>query len=303
MKLTPHGIVHMGLSSASPTALQDWLPRSDRSRPSPRPQDPQDAARAPDSAQAAHLPGSPPRSPGSPSSRGSSPGFPRDPLSRSLNASPSSGAKQPSISPSLPVEFESAGTGDGRVTDGTQTGVDSSRSLQTEAPEDQELLSLRPTRDFVEHFNQHTSFHRRKIMRNSRGETAPDAGSQPSPPACTSLVRLLDTSFAADEHIPLCFSPASSGLPGDENSDGSASQHAYPAVPGLSPYMLERNRACSTLTARAISLLTVSVLWGQAVARAPPGRKPGRCRGKGEDPEYKVITTCSLLPTCMSHAL
>ena len=59
MKLTPHGIVHMGLSSASPTALQDWLPRSDRLKPSPTPQDLQGAAVSHDSAQAAHLPGQP----------------------------------------------------------------------------------------------------------------------------------------------------------------------------------------------------------------------------------------------------
>ena len=174
MELTPHGIVHMGLSSASPTALQDWLPRSDRLRPSPTPQDSQEIARARDSAQAAHFPGNLPGSPCRPSSQGTSSGTAHDPLSDPLNAAPSSGPKQPSSSPSLPVDYESAGTGDGRAMDGSQTGVNSSRSLQTEAPEDQELLSLRPTRDFVEHFNQHTSFHRRKILRNSKGETTPD---------------------------------------------------------------------------------------------------------------------------------
>ena len=56
---------------------------------------------------------------------------------------------------------DSAGSG------GDASQVSSRRSIQSGLPEDEELLSLRPTRDFVDNFNQHTSFHRRRHQRNA----------------------------------------------------------------------------------------------------------------------------------------
>jgi hypothetical protein len=50
---------------------------------------------------------------------------------------------------------------------GDASQVSSRRSIQSGLPEDEELLSLKPTRDFVDNFNQHTSFHRRKQRRNA----------------------------------------------------------------------------------------------------------------------------------------
>ena len=59
------------------------------------------------------------------------------------------------------MQRDSAGSG------GDASQVSSRRSIQSGLPEDEELLSLRPTRDFVDNFNQHTSFHRRKHQRNA----------------------------------------------------------------------------------------------------------------------------------------
>ena len=226
VRLTPHGIVHMGLSSASPTALQRWQSRRTRSGASPKHQHPQPrhaafveataeshgpptqypasgsgqgtrgSAQGPDNAQADHLPGSPSRPPAELSSSGAARGLPHRPLPDTLKAHPSMDHVQHSSSSSLQAELELTGIGECRDMNNTQMGADSSRSLQTEAPEDEELLSLRPTRDFVEHFNQHTSFHRRKIMRSTKkGDVIPGTGSWPSPPLCGPCLRgLLDLS-------------------------------------------------------------------------------------------------------------
>jgi len=195
VRLTPNGIVHIGLRNASPTAFHEpqqrhaaLLDSTARSHDLTQrlaeglSQDPQQAARA---LQAGHTPdrqdslgGSTGTSQDLPPITGSMPSA----LSGSGSFGGSAGAAHglPSgpvdppptlddvqyrlgLLPQAEVEL----TGMGNSMDMVQINVSSMKSIRTEDPEDKELLSLRPTRDFVEHFNQHTSFHRRKIIRNA----------------------------------------------------------------------------------------------------------------------------------------
>ena len=77
----------------------------------------------------------------------------------------------------LAPEIELAGMRrDSACSVGDASQVSSRRSIQSGLPEDEELLSLRPTRDFVDNFNQHTSFHRRKHQRSAMEGEAPIPG-------------------------------------------------------------------------------------------------------------------------------
>lgn len=170
VRLTPNGVVHMGLRNASPTPSQDPQQRRAALLVSPARshdltqrlargsnQGPQDVLRA---LQAGHTPD---RQGSSGGSAGAAHGLPSDPM----DPRPTLDNVQHGLGQSPQAEVELTGTGNSTNMDRVQTDISSMKSIQAEVPEEEELLSLRPTRDFVEHFNQHTSFHRRKIIRNA----------------------------------------------------------------------------------------------------------------------------------------
>ena len=153
-----------------------------------------------------------------------------------------------------------------------QTGFSSSRSLQTEAPENEELLSLRPTRDFVEHFGQHTSFHRRKILRDSKGETHPRHRLLKDPlglvdPYCE-ICRIVQSLLQA--RCPVLLHPAWAGLPGSDHRVGSA----YTDVPILHclDVCLANHGGQHCGNSNSDPHASAPVLWLKVVARTASGK-------------------------------
>ena len=336
VRLTPHGIVHMGLSSASPTALRRWQSRRNHSGASPKDQNPQQrhaalvettaeshvptqhtasgsdqgsegSARGPETAQAAHLPGSPRRPPARLRSSGASGGLPYSPLPGSLKAHPSVEDVQ-HTSNSLQAELELTGVGECTDINGTQMGANSSRNLQAEAAEDEELLSLRPTRDFVENFNQHTSFHRRKIMRSTKkGNAIPGTGSWPSPPLCGPRVGVLqDLSHCRLTHS-MVMQPCIGCQPMSTEPELNLAC-AHPAFPRLIPHShaeeSERSLKCvetATRTSKDDSISALDTGGGRDASGKEARSSKRRRRGSRVRGEDKLQTSIHPQTVQVSH--
>ena len=158
VRLTPNGVVHMGLLSTSPGG-----------RASRRRSDPQQRRAVPVDSTLHSWEGVQRAGSGSDAEA-------REPLqprhgAGSHSAAPGSPGAAPGRPPRSPAPTSSA------FSDGAGSAAASRRSLEAEEAasprfaeelqEDRELLALRPTRDFVQGFNQHTSFHQRRTLRNA----------------------------------------------------------------------------------------------------------------------------------------
>ena len=157
VRLTPNGVVHMGLLSTS---------RGGRARR--RRSDPQQRRAAPGDSTMDSLAGL-----GGPAS--GSDAEVREPLQPGHAAgSPGAPAGRPPRSPAFASSAFSEGASSATASRRSlEVGEAASPRSAEELQEDRELLALRPTRDFVQGFNQHTSFHQRRMLRNALEGAAP----------------------------------------------------------------------------------------------------------------------------------
>ena len=158
MRLTPNGVVHMGLLSTSPNGYARFrqdAPQQPRAMPVDSTTHSLEGPQRPAGGSDAEV-----REPSQPGhaagSHGMAPGSPGAPAGRP--------PRLPALASSALSEAASSAATSRRS---MATGGVASPGSAEELPEDRELLALRPTHDFVQGFNQHTSFHQRRTLRDA----------------------------------------------------------------------------------------------------------------------------------------